>query len=281
MPQSFLFILSKIGWFLFVPSHFFVFLLLLSFLVVLPWWLRAVLRGLSALFFVLMLFVPLGYWALVPLEQCYVESTPPMQLDGVLVLGGALDEAVTQGRQFPVLNANSDRVVALLKVLQQNKTLPVVYAGGVYANTIFSTGQPLFGEGEKIKDWLKAVGVDATMLTSENASRNTYENALNTEAFFGKAPGQNWLLITSAYHMPRAMALFSKIGAAHGTHFHPQNADYRTTGTFTMDAQHTLPANLQNLDIAAKEYVGLWLNQQLGHSDTAWPCQAGTADKQP
>ncbi|TIU18533.1 MAG: YdcF family protein, partial [Mesorhizobium sp.] len=82
------------------------------------------------------------------------------------------------------------------------------------------------GDAETAPRLFAALGVTADRLILENRSRNTYENAVFTRELVTPKPGETWLLVTSAFHMPRAKALFDKAGFATV----PWPVDYRTSG---------------------------------------------------
>ena len=60
-----------------------------------------------------------------------------------------------------------------------------------------------------MKRWALRLGVPESVIVVEEHSRTTYENALHTKAMLGSA---RILLVTAAYHMPRAVGLFEKQG---------------------------------------------------------------------
>lgn len=267
MLETITFYTSKIFWALAAPSHFFVFLLLLGFLPFFPRLLKRVLRGLSAFFFMIMLAVPVGEWALLPLEACYEKALPPTQVDGVIVLGGGISERITEERKSMMLSSAANRLLALVMLLKDFPQAKLVYTGG--------SGSVLyrdFHEADYAKQFLDRVEAHPERLIRENQSRNTYENALYTKPFFAEMPGQSWLIVTSAFHMPRAMGLFEQIGKGSSTRFFPYVTDFKTIGRFRPEFRFDLPSNLEKLDMAVKEYIGLFFNHLMGHSQKLWPC---------
>ena len=103
------------------------------------------------------------------------------------------------------------------------------------------------------KQFFSEQGIPANRLILESKSRNTTENALLTYALLRPEPGQTWVLVTSAFHMPRAMRSFQRAG---WTGVIPYPVDYRS-GRFADDISWNLAKNLETLNIAVKEYVGL------------------------
>jgi uncharacterized SAM-binding protein YcdF (DUF218 family) len=83
----------------------------------------------------------------------------------------------------------------------------VVFTGG--------TGKMLMEripESEYASPLLERLGVQRERLIVEGRSRNTIENAVHTAALIAAKPGQRWLLVTSASHMPRAVGCFRRAG---------------------------------------------------------------------
>ena len=105
-------------------------------------------------------------------------------------------------------------------------------------------------------------------MSFENRSRNTYENAIMTRALVRPKPGESWLLVTSAAHMPRSIGIFRHIGWDMTAY----PVDYRTFGN-SRDDKPTTEAldSLRRLDVALHEWVGLAAYWAAGKTDTFFP----------
>ncbi|MCZ7596337.1 MAG: YdcF family protein [Hyphomicrobium sp.] len=115
---------------------------------------------------------------------------------------------------------------------------------------------------------LRDLGVDDTHLLLDRRARNTSENALFAKQLADPRPGERWLLVTSAWHMPRAMGLFRKAGF----NVEAWPSDYRTAGPADAWLLFDSPAEgLRRLDFAVKEWLGLLLNRVSGRSDALLP----------
>ena len=115
--------------------------------------------------------------------------------------------------------------------------------------------------------WL-SLGVPAQRMTFENRSRNTYENATMTRAIVQPRPGERWLLVTSAAHMPRSMGIFRRAG----WNMIAYPVDYRTFG----DARDVRPTTLaldalRRIDAALHEWIGLLVYRLTGKTDSLLP----------
>ena len=112
------------------------------------------------------------------------------------------------------------------------------------------------------------MGVDPQRITLETRSRNTDENARFTAALVHPQSDQTWLIVTSAYHMPRAMGLFRKAGFEAIAY----PVDYRTVGgrrDWRLNAN--LPRGLELFDLAVHEWVGLVAYRLSGRIDSFFP----------
>ena len=111
------------------------------------------------------------------------------------------------------------------------------------------------------KRFFTRIGIDGARILLEEKSRTTSENAEFTKALLTPAPGERWLLVTSAYHMPRAMGCFR----AAGFDVTPWPVDYRTRGPQDLLRFPPRPSEAwRRLDLAAKEWIGLLIYRLLG-----------------
>ena len=97
---------------------------------------------------------------------------------------------------------------------------------------------------------------------------NTLENAILSKDLARPQPGERWLLVTSAYHMPRAIGIFRKAGFD----VEPYPVDWRTSGSG--DALRPFPTvgdGLRRTDTAVREWVGLLVYWLMGMSSSLFP----------
>lgn len=140
---------------------------------------------------------------------------------GIVVLGGGLasPELWASSRQVG-LNEQAERMTEAVALMRQYPRLRLLFTGGV-AN-VSATGA---SEAQRARVFFVAMGIDPARVTYEDRSRNTYENALYSAALPGVDKRQHWLLLTSAFHMPRAMGVFNHVG----WNVTPWPVDYRVT----------------------------------------------------
>ncbi|AHB48608.1 hypothetical protein W911_09735 [Hyphomicrobium nitrativorans NL23] len=208
---------------------------------------------------------PVANVLILPLEQRFaavLQPQPGARVDGIILLGGFEDAHVSAGRGGLGLNEAAERVTEGLRLALRHPEAKVVFTGG--AGGLFATAEASGPVGA----FLAEAGIDPARLVLENRSRNTYENAVLTREMVKPRPGQRWYLVTSAFHMPRAIGLFRKAGF--DVIAYP--VDYRTRGA--EDATRTfarIPQGLMRLDVAVNEWLGLLAYRLLGRTDELFP----------
>jgi uncharacterized SAM-binding protein YcdF (DUF218 family) len=186
----------------------------------------------------------------------------PAQVDlqryaGVIVLGGALEPSyVWEGHQQPALNGAAERMTAALPLLRQAPRLRLLFTGG--EGELFGQGM---SEAERAQRFYAAMGVEPQRLLLESASRTTYENAVLSAALPGVDKTQPWLLLTSAWHMPRSMAVFRKAG----WNVTPWPTDYQA-GLHTPWQRYSLAGGARKWHIVLHELLGLWIYRLSGRA---------------
>ncbi len=204
----------------------------------------AVLAGLATL-----TAVPVGDWALAPLESRYPPN-PPLKAppDGIIILGGAVETEKWKATGQVHLNDQAERVTeGAVLALRYPKARVVLSGGGAVMGPIDTSEAAAMGA------LLTELGVDPARLVLEEESRNTAGNAEFSLALAKPKPGEHWLLVTSASHMPRAMAAFERAG---WTGLVPWPVDF-SIPPGGRGQTWDLPLNLYFLNRAVKEYVGI------------------------
>lgn len=168
---------------------------------------------------------------------------------GVVVLGGALASGYiwTAHDQIALTDA-AERMIVPVALARQYPHLRLLFTGG--EGELFSTGP---SEAQRAKILFDQLGVPVQQVLYESASRTTYENAVFSTAISGVNPAAPWLLLTSAYHMPRAMETFRKAGwnvTAYPVDFH--------TGSTTSWHDYSLEKGARKWYLALHELTGLW-----------------------
>lgn len=260
------FYLSKIFWTLAQPINL-IGILLLAGIVLTVLRFRKLGVACSAMAFVIL---ALGVWSslgavlLHPLEDRFRRPEPaPREVAGIVVLGGGFEGAVNLARGGYELNASGDRFVEAAILARRYPAARVVVTGGT--GTLVLDGE---GDGDTAPRLLTALGVAPERLVMETRARNTHENAEFTRSMVLPQPGETWLLVTSAFHMPRSVGLFRKASFE----VVPWPVDYQTAGTETFGlAQDNALDSLRNLTLAIREWIGLAAYRATGRIDRILP----------
>jgi uncharacterized SAM-binding protein YcdF (DUF218 family) len=209
-------------------------------------------------------FSPLGYALLYPLESRF----PPWDAargapDGIIVLGGPVDADLSAAHNAPVTRSATDRLLAGAALAYRYPNARIVFTGGS-ANLLSNDAK----EADYAAEIFESLGIAKTRLTMERLSRNTYENAAFSKALVAPKAGERWLLVTSAYHMPRSVGLFRKVGFD----VEPYPVDWRVGGradllTFTNFSGD----GLLRTDTGLREWIGLVAYRLAGRTDALLP----------
>ena len=260
------FYLSKLFWIVAQPVNLVAFLILIGIVLAFFRFRRLALFFSSAGFVVLALgiWTSLGAVLLHPLEDRFRRPDPaPADVAGIIVLGGGFEGGVNLARGGYELNASGDRFVEAAILARRYSDARVVVTGGT--GTLVLAGE---GDGDTAPRLLTALGVAPERLTMESRSRDTYENALFTRELVRPQPGETWLLVTSAFHMPRAVGLFRRAGFE----IVPWPVDYQTAGTERLGpARDNALDSLRNLTLAIREWTGLAAYRATGRIDRILP----------
>lgn len=208
---------------------------------------------------------PLGNALTVPLEERF----PPWQdggggpITGVVVLGGSVTADVSTARNVTVLNEAAERLTAAAALARKYPQAKIIHSGGDNG-LLFTSGV----ESVPAMTLLADLGVPADRLIAEDRSRNTVENALFTKRIADPKPGERWLLVTSAYHMPRAIGVFRKVGFP----VEPYPVDWRTRGRVDLYRPFfSIGDGLRRTDTAVREWVGLVVYRVTGRTASLFP----------
>ncbi len=200
-------------------------------------------------------FLPFDEWLGGPLETAVAPAPLPDRVDGVVVLGGAVDWRVTRDRHQLALNAAGERIAAAAALAQRYPDARIVFTGSfadAFADDFQAraTSASLFF-GPHFADR------DVTFL---GEARSTYEDALLALEAAAPREGERWLLVTSAWHMPRALGTFGALGWT----LTPFSVDYRTSGEVRVTPSWDVAATLADLDRLVREWGALAVYRRAG-----------------
>jgi len=173
----------------------------------------------------------------------------PQRVDGVLVLGGAVNARVSHWTNSPQFNEAADRIMAAHIITSRYPDARIVFSGG---SGLVSGGG--MNEADAMRQYFEDIGNNSHNIVYEDRSRNTVENIHNSFKLVNPAPEEVWILVTSAFHMPRSLGIAEKLG----WNLMAYPVDYRSQGSYNV-----IPARLDVLDnlyasnVSIRELIGL------------------------
>jgi len=185
------------------------------------------------------------------------------QIDGIIVLGGFTGNGVVaESHNQYGLSSSAERFTAAMVLARQFPQTPILFSG--FSGELIQRG---WRESDNIRNLIHQLGGLRTTVLYEETSRNTYENAVNSMRVFAAEPGTNWILITSANHMPRAVGSFA---AAGWTGIIPYPVDYQTPKTGHV-GWWSMESGISLLRQSLHEYAGLLVYYLTGRSTSLLP----------
>ena len=264
------FVLSKTLGVLVLPTNFLIVLALVGALLTATRFARAGRRMMIAAIVLLAVaaFSPLGNLLLYPLESRFPQAdTAQGAPDGIVVLGGPIDADLSVAHGMPVITSSPDRIVAAAALAHKYPNARIVFSGG--SSSLISNEQR---EADYAAALFESLGIDKTRLIMDRDSRNTYENAVFSKKLAAPKAGERWLLVTSAFHMPRAIGLFRKVGFA----VEPYPVDWRVgRGADVLAFTQFSLDGLLRTDVGVREWLGLIVYWLAGRTSALFPGPAG------
>ena len=203
----------------------------------------------------------LAYTLARSLEWQYLPLNPVPTADAIVVLGGG-----TESGQYPrpevEVNSAGDRVLYAGRLYKEGKAPYIMLSGG---NITWLSGRTMT-PAEEMAQILELMEIPREAMWLQPKSQNTYEDALFCSEMLKEKGIQRVLLVTSAQHMPRSVALFRH----QGIEVVPAPVDYTVTqagwdNLFAFDLQTTLVNMVPNVGSMSltsgilKEYIGMWV----------------------
>ena len=208
-------------------------------------------------------FSPFGDLLLHPLESRFPPWDPARGApDGIVVLGGAIDADLSADHGTLVFTRAADRVVEAAAIARQYPKARIIFSGGSANLT----------DGPREADYAAAIferlGVAKDRLIMERRSRNTMENAEFSKELAAPKSGERWLLVTSAFHMPRSIGIFRRVGFP----VEPYPVDWRTGRSVDLlEFSPFVLDGLERTEIAVREYLGLVAYRISGRTSELFP----------
>jgi uncharacterized SAM-binding protein YcdF (DUF218 family) len=213
---------------------------------------------------ILLSLLPISSMLLIPLENRFPIPEPlSKDINGVIVLGGAESPKLTQLRGQASLVDSAERLTTFVSLARRFSDAKFVYAGGQGA-----IGAQEYKAAFTARLFFEQMGLDPDRVIFDSQSRNTMENAQNIFKIVKPQKGEKWVLITSAWHMPRSVGIFRKLG----WEVIPYPVDFKTTGKLELTLR--VPPKLSStiaVSNAIYEWIGLTYYRMLGRTSELFP----------
>lgn len=259
-----LFVLSKTAAFIFLPSNLVILAGLCGVVLMRTRWRRGGARlaiG-SLLLLAAIGFLPVGQLLAGLLENRFPQWDASRGApDGIIVLGGSIAPELSQQRGEAAVTSSPERLTVIGKLARDYPNARIVFTGG---NAAIRPGGP--AEADFVLPVFEQMGVARNRVMLERRSRNTIENAEFTKVLVLPKPGERWLLVTSAAHMPRSVGCFRQAGFP--VEAYP--VGWRAARGWLLP-EKALSAGLARFDRAAHEWIGLIAYRLLGRTDALFP----------
>jgi uncharacterized SAM-binding protein YcdF (DUF218 family) len=261
MPDIF-FILSKVLWNVFRIENVIIISIFLALLnstnsyryVALIW-----LKNLVMLLLVILPIFPVGQWLIYPLETRFTKPINMDSVDGIIVLAGGVNRKQSVFHKDMQFNDQAERDIKFLELGLAYPAARLIYVGG--SSSLKKSVSEIENEISFMASFFDSMGLNSARINFEAKSRNTYEGAVFAKASTENVDGENWYVITSAYHMARSVGSF----CSQGWQVIPFPVDFRVDELKLVN--FNIIANLEVLSSAAREWTGLmvyWLTGRIG-----------------
>ena len=242
---------SKIIWFLISPIHFYLYLLSICILLLFTRYrqnARKILCVMLLFMWVVALF-PVGSWLYYPLETRFQHNPKlPKTLDGIIVLGGSISPSKSHYWQQLETNRHHERLTTFIQLAKNYPEAKLLFSGG---SASIKDNQPT--EAEFVRQYFIDSGISGSRLIIEDRARNTAENIQYSKKLLNPQPGENWVVITTAFHMPRSVGLFCQQNWS----VIPYPVDHASNPETLFNVDLNLADHTGSLNGASREWVGL------------------------
>jgi uncharacterized SAM-binding protein YcdF (DUF218 family) len=164
----------------------------------------------------------------------------------------------------PSFRETMERFAAIPELARRYPEAKVLFTGG----RSWAAGEGAYTEAEVVRRFLSAQGLPEGRVVLEDRATSTRQNALFSLPLARPRPGERWLLVTSAMHIPRSVGVFRGAG---WPELEPWPVDYRTTGGLELPSEPVMAGRLDELDAAAYEWYALAYYRLLGYTGSVFP----------
>lgn len=206
--------------------------------------------------------LPVGQALLRPLEERFARAEIVAPPDGIVVLGGFIDVPASGTARRVELNEQADRITAAAALARRFPEASVIVSDGP-----LERGGP--SGAALAARLLEDFGIAPERIVLEERARSTWDNARFTRALVRPSPGERYVLVTTAWHMPRAIGAFRRAG---WPQLAPWPVDYVDDGgPLWRNLPNSAARGLTLVDLAAREYAALAYYYLRGRTDALVP----------
>ncbi len=259
------FIVSKVFWNLLQPLNVLLWLLAAGGLLLWTQFSRGGrLLVTSVLLVVLLLGIfPVNAWLTTVLENRFpVVRDLPANVTGIVVLSGHLDADISRRRGQPALGSDAERLTETMALMRRFPRARVFFSG--YSGRLIPGDA---GAHTVAQAFFESQRADGGRIRYETRARNTYENAVYTKRLARPVPGEVWLLVTSAAHIPRSVGVFRRAG----WDVVAVPVDFRTDGSYQFSPQWFSFSRVWEFNEAVKRWIGLFAYYLADKTDALLP----------
>ena len=246
-----LFYLSKFLWFFLNPFNFFIYCIFLGYIFhkFKTRFLSKFLYFLATFVFIISAILPTGSYLNFLLEKNYsTNNVDKKKIDGILILAGATNPYLFKIHNQISLNESAERLTESIKLIERFPNAKIIFSGGL-------------GHSEVAKLFFKNMNVKSKIIF-ENKSRNTYENILFSQKIANPQKNQKWIIITSAFHLKRSLAISKKLN----WNLLPYPVDFKNSNKFSwkLSKSFNFLYNMSVFERSSHEWVGIISYRFLG-----------------
>jgi uncharacterized SAM-binding protein YcdF (DUF218 family) len=178
--------------------------------------------------------------------------------DAVLLLGGIVDHAATAGRAWPSYSGSVERLLVSYELLRSGRARSVVVSGATSW-----AGDPV-NEARTLARQLERWGIARERIVVEDRARNTRDNAIYCKAIAAKRGFRRLLVVTSAFHMRRALGAFRAVSLE----VDALPVDYRSYEDKASVSYLPRAGSLDASTMALREIFGSWVYSMMGYAES-------------
>jgi uncharacterized SAM-binding protein YcdF (DUF218 family) len=195
------------------------------------------------------------------LENRTSQHLPPPGVKATIVVLGGGGVPLVAPRKYPEINEAGDRLLHGARLYKLGVGQNVITTGGDVGLALFKA----ISEAEENAMILREIGVDSSAIIMETKARNTHEHPSYIAKILDSLHlGKNIVLVTTATHMARSVAVFKKFG---GYTIYTAPADFNTDENLINRVTDFFPksAALERTTVVFHEYYGI-----LGYKLLGW-----------